>query len=173
MKAIDYRSVSARSLVTLGGAAMLGGAVDPLEGSLAILIGSGMFALGTFLGHSERRKIAYRVGVFVLIVMGVGAMWVMSNMGGIGGNSGRSMWWGVLILPYLIGWSMGIWGAGSPRWVVWMGLVAGLWYLALAGIVLKHPNRPGSSDSIAPIAVIGGTGLLTVVGCIRNLIKRK
>ena len=35
--------------------------------------------------------------------------------GGIGGSYGVSPWWAVLMLPYPIGWSMGIWGPGSPR----------------------------------------------------------
>jgi hypothetical protein len=71
---------------------MLIGAVEPMEGSVVILPGSGLVALGVFLGHSERRLIAYRVGVFILILVGVGALWVLSWLGGFGGKSGRSMW---------------------------------------------------------------------------------
>jgi hypothetical protein len=44
-----------RILIIAGGIAMLVGALDPLEGSLIILPGSGLVALGTFLGHSEGR----------------------------------------------------------------------------------------------------------------------
>ena len=39
---------------------MLVGAIDPIEGSLLILPGSGLVALGTFLAQSERRLITYR-----------------------------------------------------------------------------------------------------------------
>ena len=108
---------------------MVVGAIDPMEGSLLILPGSGLVALGTFLGQSERRLIAYRVWVFILIAIGVGALWGLSMVGGFGGKSGRSMWWGVLILPYLIGWNMGIWGPGSPRWLLWWASLSafGIW----------------------------------------------
>jgi uncharacterized membrane protein len=46
--------------------------------------------------------------IFVLIAVGVGAMFLVSAWGGFGGTSKRSMWWGVLILPYPLGWIMGI-----------------------------------------------------------------
>ena len=112
-------SLWSRILIMAGSIAMLVGALDPMEGSVVILPGSGLVALGMFLGQNERRLIAYRVWVFILIVIGVGAMWGLTSVGGFGGNSGRSMWWGVLILPYLIGWSMGIWGPGSPHAGCW------------------------------------------------------
>jgi hypothetical protein len=53
---------------------MVVGAIDPMEGSLLILPGSGMVALGTFIAQSERRLIAYRVWVFILIAIGVGCL---------------------------------------------------------------------------------------------------
>ena len=151
---------------------MLVGALDPMEGSVVILPGSGLVALGAFLGHSERRLIAYRVGVFILIVIGVGAMWGLSAVGGFGGRSGRSMWWGVLILPYLIGWSMGIWGPGSPRWLLLLGVVVGLWYVTLMGMVLHHPGGGHGAMSALPGIVIGSIGLLTIGGCVAALIRR-
>ena len=101
---MNARSLWSRILIMVGSVAMLVGALDPMEGSLVILPGSGLVALGTFVGQSERRWIAYRMWVFILIAIGVGAMWGLTMVGGFGGNSGRSMWWGVLILPYLIGW---------------------------------------------------------------------
>ena len=69
-------------------------------------------------------------------------------------------WWGVLILPYLIGWSMGIWGPGSPRWLLWLGIVVGLWYLRLAITVA----------GVVRIA-LGPISVLTIAGCIVRLIK--
>ena len=95
----------------VGGIAMLVGSVDPLEGSLLILPGSGMVALGTFLGQAGRGLVRYWTWVFGLIAVGVGAMFVVSAFGGIGGRSGRSMWWGLLILPYPAGWLMALAGA--------------------------------------------------------------
>jgi purine-cytosine permease-like protein len=92
-----------RILIVVGSIAMLIGAIDPLEGSLIILAGSGMVALGTYLGKSRHRILLYWVWVVILIAVGVGAMWVLSAFGGLGGTTGRSMWWGLVILPYPIG----------------------------------------------------------------------
>jgi len=108
---MNARVLWSRILVILGGIAMLLGAVDPLEGSLLILPGSGLVALGIFLGRKERRTVLYWVWAFILIAVGVGAMFVLSAFGGIGGRSGLSMWWGVLILPYPVGWFMAFAGA--------------------------------------------------------------
>jgi uncharacterized membrane protein len=44
------------------------------------------------------------------MAVGVGAMVALSVAGGIGGKSGHSMWWGVLILPYPVGWLMALVG---------------------------------------------------------------
>jgi hypothetical protein len=170
---MNARSIWSRILILVGSIAMLVGALDPMEGSVVILPGSGLVALGAFLGHSERRLIAYRVGVFILIVIGVGAMWGLSAVGGFGGRSGLSMWWGVLILPYLIGWSMGIWGPGSPRWLLLLGIVVGLWYVTLMGIVLHHPHGGHGAMSALPGIVIGSIGLVTIVGCITAFVRRR
>ena len=43
-----------RPSVLVGSIAMLAGAIDPMEGSLLILPGSGLVALGAWLGRSER-----------------------------------------------------------------------------------------------------------------------
>jgi hypothetical protein len=170
--AMNARNRWSRILIIAGGIAMLVGAVDPMEGSLVILPGSGLVLLGTSLGQSERRLIAYRVWVFTLIAIGVGALWGLSSVGGFGGPSGRSMWWGVLILPYLIGWSMGVWGPGSPRWLLALGIVVGLWYLAIFGIVLKNSGGHRGAMSAVPSIVIGGVGIITIVGCLGRLRKR-
>ncbi|OQB94237.1 MAG: hypothetical protein BWX84_00286 [Verrucomicrobia bacterium ADurb.Bin118] len=108
---MNPRTLWARILATVGGIAMLLGTVDPLEGSLLILPGSGLIALGTFIGKSQRGVIRYWLWVFGLIAVGVAAMFVLSAFGGIGGESGHSMWWGVLLLPYPVGWLMALVGA--------------------------------------------------------------
>jgi steroid 5-alpha reductase family enzyme len=154
-------------MVVIGGIAMLVGAIDPLEGALLILPGSGLFALGTYLGQCERRVVAYRVLAFVLIALGVGALWRLSAVGGFGGPSGRSMWWGLLILPYLIGWSLAIWGPQSPRWMLWLGLVVGLWYLVLAAMIQTHTRPPGKDYVVT--GVMAALGALTIGGCIYRL----
>jgi hypothetical protein len=106
-----------RILLVVGAVAMLLGTLDPLEGSLLILPGSGLIALGTLLRRAQPSVLRYWVWAFILIAVGVGAMFVLSAFGGIGGRSGHSMWWGILILPYPVGWFMALAGgiAGLVR----------------------------------------------------------
>jgi hypothetical protein len=96
-------------LVAGGLLTMLVGAIDPLEGAFVILPGSGVVALGAMLGRSRYRTLLS--WAFVLIAVGIGAMVLFTALGGIGGRSGRSMWWGLFILPYPVGWIMGLVGA--------------------------------------------------------------
>lgn len=159
-----------RVLIFVGSLAMLVGAVDPMEGSALILPGSGLAAWGWVLGRGERRVVVFSVWAFALIAMGVGAMWGMSWLGGIGGKTGHSMGWGVLILPYLVGWWMGICGPGSARWVLIGGIVVGAWYVALPmAVVYMGSGRSGGLAAVVPLVVIGTLGLATVVGCILRL----
>ena len=99
-----------RILRVAGSLGMLVGTVDPLEGSVLILIGSGLVALGMRLGGKNRRAVLYWLWTFILIAIGVAAMFGLSAVGGIGGKSGRSMWWGTLLLPYPVGWLMALVG---------------------------------------------------------------
>ena len=170
MKGNGSSSHWARVLIVLGSLAMVIGAIDPMEGSAIILPGSLLVALGSWLGACERRLIAYRMAAFILVAIGVGALWGLSAFGGIGGQSGLSMWWGLLILPYLIGWSMGIWGPGSPRWLLVSGIGVGLWYLTILTIALKHSNPHTSSLAAIIIAVVG---VMTIAGCVVRLLNRK
>jgi hypothetical protein len=157
-----------RILLIFGGIAMLVGAVDPLEGSLLILPGSGLVALGTYLGQAERWLITFRVWVFILIAIGVGAMTGLTAVGGIGGRSGHSMWWGLLILPYLIGWSLGIWGPGAPRWIAGLAITVGLWYLTIFAMALRGRAHAGGKWT-GPVMIIAAFGLVTIGGCIYRL----
>jgi hypothetical protein len=102
------RSLWSTILVIVGIIAMLVGAIDPLEGSLIILPGSGMVALGALLGKSRYRRLLY--SAFVLIAVGVGVMFGLSMLGGVGGSTGRSNWWLLFVLPYPIGWIIGLVG---------------------------------------------------------------
>jgi hypothetical protein len=102
-----------RVLGIAGFVAMLVGAIDPLEGSVVILAGVGLAALGARLGMSRHRKLLY--WAFGLALVGVGAVWGLSVVGGIGGNTGRSIWWALVIAalviaPYPVGWILGIIG---------------------------------------------------------------
>lgn len=175
MNTTDHASARnrwSRILLMVGSIAMLVGALDPLEGSLVILPGSGLLALGTFLGRAERSLLTYRLVVFVLIAIGVGAIWGLSSVGGFGGSSGRSYWWGILILPYLIGWIMGISGPRSPRWQWMLGIVVGLLYLAIAVMILKHSGGNREPMSSWPRIIVGATGLVTIAGCAWRLRRR-
>lgn len=87
---------------------MFFGAIDPLEGSVVILAGSALVLLGMFLGQEQHRVLLYWSAAFVLIALGVAAMFALSAIGGIGGATGHSLWWGVLVLPYPVGWVMGV-----------------------------------------------------------------
>jgi hypothetical protein len=166
---MNARMVWSHVFLVVGGLAMLVGAVDPMEGSLLILPGSGLVTLGTYLGQAERRLIVFRVWVFLLIAVGVGAMVGLSAVGGIGGRSGHFPWWGLLVLPYLVGWTVGIWGPGSPRWMVCLGIPVGLWYLTLFAMALRHGVRPGQAVWTGPLMVIAAFGLVTIAGCIYRL----
>ncbi|NLY01179.1 MAG: hypothetical protein GXY83_34235 [Rhodopirellula sp.] len=165
---MNARNSWSNVLTIVGGMGMVVGAIDPVEGSLLILPGSGLLALGTYLGKGERRVLVYKVWAFVLIAIGVGALWGLSTVGGMGGSSGRSMWWGVLILPYWVGWLMAICGPGNPRWFSLLGIVVGLWYLALSGIIL---TRQGQGDW-AILVVIAATGVVALAGCLYRLVKQ-
>jgi hypothetical protein len=98
------KHLSARILLPIGVIALIVGALDPLEGSVLILIGSALVALGTWLGNQARRLVIYRAWLFGMMAFGVVALFVMSAMGGLGGKTGHSMWWALVLLPYPIGW---------------------------------------------------------------------
>ena len=71
-------------------------------------------------------------------------------------------------MPYLIGWSMGIWGPRSPRWLLLLGIVVGLWYVVIMVMVL---GRPYGALSPWPGIALGGIGMLTILGSIYRLRK--
>ena len=106
---MSSRTLWSLGLVVVGLLAMLVGAIDPLEGSFVILPGSAVVAVGAFLGKSRYRMLL--IWALVLIAAGVGAMVVFTAWGGIGGHSGHSLWWGLFVLPYPLGWIIGLVGA--------------------------------------------------------------
>ena len=57
-------------LIVVGVAGMLIGAIDPLEGSIIILPGSALVALGAFLSKSRHRIVFY----WSLILVTVGSL---------------------------------------------------------------------------------------------------
>lgn len=102
------KHVLARVLFPIGVVAMVIGALDPMEGSVLILAGSGLVALGTWLGNQQRALLIYRLWLFGMIAFGVIALFALSAIGGFGGNTGRSMWWALVLVPYPVGWLLGV-----------------------------------------------------------------
>lgn len=155
-------------LIAVGNIAMLAGVIDPLEGSILILIGSGLVWSGSLLGRVDRSLKTYRMRVFILILIGVGALWGFSMAGGFGGSSGISNWWMILILPYPAGLIMGICGPGFGRWQQWSGIGIGMLVLFIAGFALAGPG-PAESGSNTGFIVLAALGLLIIAGCIYRL----
>ena len=105
---MDATTSWSRLLVIIGLAGMLLGAIDPLEGSLIILPGTSLVVLGALLGKSRRRVLLYCS--LALVAIGVGTMFVLSAFGGTGSSTGLSNWWALVLLPYPVGWVMGLTG---------------------------------------------------------------
>ena len=80
------------------------GSIDPLEGSGLIALGGIMLAVVTHLFGDPHRKY-YRFAA-ILLAMGVALLWILSYMGGFGGESGLAWGWAWLLLPYPAGWLM-------------------------------------------------------------------
>jgi hypothetical protein len=99
----------ARALSVTGLVLMVIGAIDPLEGSIAILAGCAAGFAGAAMARSPHSRIMLRA--MVLMAAGISVMIGFSVMGGIGGDTGRPVWWAVAILPYPAGWILGIVGS--------------------------------------------------------------
>lgn len=156
------KNTLAKILTIAGGIAMAIGAIDPMEGSLLIFPGSGLVALGTYLGGAERRDVRFKVASFVLLAIAFAALWGFTFVGGVGGATGRSIWWMALpIVPYLIGWNMGIWGPGSPRWLLWLGAGIGVLFLITAAKFLGA--FPGLGAGFAAF------GIVPLIACLFRL----
>ena len=108
---MQAHSVWTRALYPLGLAAMLVGTIDPLEGSLLIVIGIGLIALDAYLALSRYK--ALFAWSFALVVCGVAAMWGLSSVGGFRlrvEGPGLGPWWGLFVLPYPVGWVLSVVG---------------------------------------------------------------
>jgi len=105
---MNARKLWSRILISVGGIAMLVGAADPMEGSVVILAGCALVTFGTHLGDSGRGLLIQWLLIFILIAIGVGAVWGI----GILGHAAHSVRWPWLVLPYPIGWVLGITNLG-------------------------------------------------------------
>lgn len=95
-----------RIVYIIGIIALIIGALDPLEGSVIIVIGGLLIALSTYLAKDRHWKIF--LASLIMIIFGVIFLFYFSSLGGFGGSSTLSWWWGTLILPYPFGWLMSI-----------------------------------------------------------------
>jgi len=103
------KSSRTRVLAAVGLVLMVLGALDPLEGSVVILAGSAVAVMAAWFGASPRYPL--QTAGFVLVAVGVAALFGLSAIGGVGDGSGRTSWWLLLCLPYPVGWLMGLVGA--------------------------------------------------------------
>ena len=100
--------VWSRTLFWLGVVAFAGGALDPLEGAFVILAGSILLLVSARLPGAPLPRAGRWTLVTALIATGVTAMLALSAVGGLGGKTGRSWVWGLLLLPYPAGWLLGV-----------------------------------------------------------------
>lgn len=100
------RSKWVRGLYITGVIAFLIGAIDPMEGSVVIFMGISILSFATCLSGDRHQRI-FSISE-IMICVGVFFLFVLSTLGGFGGNSNLSWWWGTLILPYPAGWLMGV-----------------------------------------------------------------
>ena len=91
-----------RIIYIVGVIALIIGAIDPLEGSVVIIAGSALLALSAYATSDRHTKIF--TTSLIMIVIGVAFLFYFSSLGGFGGTSILSWWWGLLILPFPIGW---------------------------------------------------------------------
>jgi len=74
---------------------LLLGTLDPLEGSVLILVGTAVAAIGARVHRGQQRRL--QAWAFGLVALGVAALFGLSEVGGIGEGSGRSWAWGLLM----------------------------------------------------------------------------
>ena len=91
-----------RAIYIIGIIALIIGTIDPLEGSVLIMAGSALLALSAYVTSDRHTKI-FSVSL-IMIVIGVFFLFYFSSLGGFGGTSTLSWWWGLLILPFPMGW---------------------------------------------------------------------
>jgi len=82
--------------------ALIIGILDPLEGSVIIATGSLLIALSSWLKNDRHKRIF--ISCFILIAIGISFLFYFSSLGGFGEGATLSCWWGILILPYPVGW---------------------------------------------------------------------
>ncbi|MBS1537374.1 MAG: hypothetical protein JST20_06460 [Bacteroidetes bacterium] len=95
-----------RVIYIIGVIGLLIGILDPMEGSIVIAFGSVFITISTYLTKDKYYKLFLISSLSILF--GVFFLFYLSSLGGFGGKSTLSWWWGSLILPYPLGWLMSI-----------------------------------------------------------------
>jgi hypothetical protein len=166
---MKQKSFWTKIISNIGFAFLIIGALDPLEGSLLILPGSGFIVLGAYMKNQDHQSTRFRLWMFILILLGVAALWIISMMDGLGGDTGHSMWWALLFLPYLIAWSLSVWAKDSPKWVVWGGIAVSSWYFVILLMVLQGRFSEPSPEMLAAPVTLFILGLFTIAGSVWRL----
>lgn len=92
----------ARSMLWIGVVGMLIALLDPMEGAFIALPFCAILSYAAHLsGSGYRRPLYWALGS---MAVGVAILVALSLMGGIGGSTGRSMWWALLLVHYPLGW---------------------------------------------------------------------
>jgi hypothetical protein len=102
LKNLTKRERGLQAGFILGVVLILLGTLDPLEGSVLVLLGSILLAVVTY-GFRDPQHKWYRLAA-VLIFFGVLALWILSAYGGIGEGGDLGYGWAAWIIPYPVGW---------------------------------------------------------------------
>ncbi len=92
-----------RIVQIIGISGVLVGALDPMEGSVAIAIGAALLTWHAYLLQTQT-KVLYLTATS-MIIFGVISLFGLSALGGFG-TSTVNVWWGLLTVPYPAGWLM-------------------------------------------------------------------
>ena len=103
---MSARNRWSRGLAIVGLAGMVISVIDPLEGAIVAFASAALIAAGAQITHSRFRNPLY--WAVALIGTGIAVMIALSLLGGFGGDTGRSMWWALLMLPYPVGWGVAV-----------------------------------------------------------------
>jgi hypothetical protein len=164
---MDKKIAWPKTIRTIGFIFILIGGLDPMEGSLLILPGSGLIALGAYMDREKFHDLSFRLWMFILILIGVGTMFIVSPMGGIGGPEGLSVWFAILVIPYPIAWSLSFWASGeTPYWALWGGIVGGAWYFVILLMMASRDMGEVNPAMIIVPATLSVLGAVTIAGCI-------
>lgn len=155
------RARIADAMTAVGVVMMLVGAIDPIAAAPWLVTGAGLSALGGYWRPDPPPAgLRVRLVAWVLLAIGATAFWWLRHHGGLGGRSGRSLWWALVLLPYPAGWFLAVWAPGLPRWTALGGMLLGSFYLGLAVVVGVQSRRLAGAAVLLPLGAVIFTGSL-------------